>query len=248
MSFFGLSRLFRSAVGDGSALSTSSTPSVKQEILEVPDIFSSLKASDEFSDRTLAMLLARALPICHIKSPEVIIMGAQSSGKTKIIISMVFYYLLTTEGFSEDMGNVLLQIFRTGGSMVTMRPIHVYLSNDSPVESTTCELKIRLHGESADFHTEPELFAAILQEVVGTTALHLEPLQIYINSAQLPNISFTDLPGLTTSDKVFIDNPLHTVKSVVRGLAAQDNNIIVIVETASNAFDLETSHIVPLIK
>ncbi|RYY83750.1 hypothetical protein EON63_10530 [archaeon] len=52
----------------------------------------------DWSAHTLQSLLSQALPLCDIRPPHVIIMGAQSSGKTLLIISMVFYYLKNVRG------------------------------------------------------------------------------------------------------------------------------------------------------
>eukprot|EP01031_Cornospumella_fuschlensis_P035224 gene35224-42670_t len=240
----------------------------------------------DWTAHTLQSLLSQALPSCDIRPPHVIIMGAQSSGKTLLIISMVFYYLKKVQGLTEDMGNKLLRIFKTGSGMVTKRPIEIHLIHlnqgdvDGTVNDGTCRIKLRMHDQEGVYGTaEFDAIYAIYMETTDGPDVFMSPLAIYISSSELPNCSFIDLPGITAVDKVFSDgngvhssstnatsnttsNPsshttagtvaeagkVYTVKSLAARLAAQNNNILVLVETAANAKDLDNCSLLPLLK
>src|SRR5690348_6663413 len=74
---------------------------------------------------TLPELLVKALPDVDIHTPNVLMIGEQSSGKTRMIISLLFYYLIDHPFFQPEMGILLLKLFKTGNSMITRRPTMV---------------------------------------------------------------------------------------------------------------------------
>jgi hypothetical protein len=55
---------------------------------------------------TMAQLLTDIVPDADIHASKVIIVGGQSSGKTKMIISMVFHHLINNPAVTDDMGDV----------------------------------------------------------------------------------------------------------------------------------------------
>ncbi|RYY83751.1 hypothetical protein EON63_10535 [archaeon] len=167
------------------------------------------------------------------------------------------------------MGNKLLRIFKTGSGMVTKRPIEIHLihlnQGDGDGHTTNdgvCMIKVCLHGQEAVYGT-PE-FDAIYTQYIHTTDgpdVYMSSLAVYISSTELPNCSFIDLPGITAVDKVFSDGngvnttnssgeggKAYTVRSLAADLAAQKNNILVLVETAANAKDLDNCSLLPLLK
>ncbi|RYG63138.1 hypothetical protein EON64_16525 [archaeon] len=155
-------------------------------------------------------------------------MGAQSSGKTLLVISMVFCFLTTLHSFSEDMGTELLSIFQSGPGMVTKRPTQVDLvhSDDDAVQ-----LELKLDGQKGEFGSKE--FDAILETCRNTQGLHKEPLYIRISSRGLPNQSFLDLPGLSVDTQHFVDHE-QSLYGLLVDLAKRRNTVIVAVETVAN--------------
>eukprot|EP01039_Chlorochromonas_danica_P009231 gene9231-10192_t len=210
-----------------------------------------------------SLLFVRALPQAAIRSPRLVLLGAQSSGKTRQALGLALHYLLATPGFSDAMGEVLLQIFRTGNQTVTYRPIEINLLNTSSSYYSSspgkdreeeggagggggCSLKMSLDEVEAVFPSPR--FDQLLALFLHSVGHHVSPLRLFLSSPHLPNISFTDLPGLTTTDRPFLDQPRYTVKSLVEEVARDDQNVLVLLETAQNVLDLDTSHIAPMIK
>ncbi|RYH28471.1 hypothetical protein EON65_12065 [archaeon] len=217
----------------------------------LPSLFpnsDNLISIDDWSGRTLSSLITRALPSGQIQPPKVIIMGAQSSGKTLLIISMVFYYLQHVPSLTPDMGERLLSIFRTGTGMVTKRPIEIHLLN---TDTNTCKLKLELSGVTAEFPSAE--FDAILTTNGNTEELHMAPLRVYICAKELPNIDFLDMPGITAEDKQFVDaegitRKPCTVRTLAKSFAEDTNSTIVLVENSILSLDLDNCQLLPLLK
>jgi hypothetical protein len=203
---------------------------------------------------TLAQLLVKKTPDAEINSPHVVVVGSQTAGKTKLIISLVFYHLIDNELFLDDMGEQLLKIFRTGTRMVTRRPTTINLS-----KSSTCKMTINLGGNTAVF-PDAQFFEIIrhIFDQSADTAGHAyeEELRVYISAPGLPNRTFTDLPGLITNDRQLtvdsggVQSGSSSPKSIATLVAQYMQNpstTVVVVEPAS-VEDFETSQISPLLR
>jgi hypothetical protein len=179
---------------------------------------------------TLVDLLVKAFPDSMIQAPKIVIVGSQSSGKTKLIISMIFLSLIQHPHFTDDMGDILLKVFRTGSGLTTRRPIKVSLLHSSDRES--CSIQFRHGNETYDFGN-PLLPAFIdrLHDFSGNEIFE-SPLEITIRAYQLPNIQFTDMPGLRSTDVPLADAPSKTLQTMVEECIANKANTVVAVESA----------------
>ena len=156
-------------------------------------------SNEEFDEVTATMgqLLTRIIPDADIHSSNVIIIGGQSSGKTKMIISMVFHHLIDNPSFTNQMGEKLLKLFRTGEKMVTRRPTEIRFEKALP--GSPCNISLQLGKDSANFDDPKfdEIVAAVHYESVVRDGKAFEgKLKVAICAPDLPNMYFTDLPGL----------------------------------------------------
>lgn len=208
-----------------------------------PDDDDTDSSLDISSDLMLSSYLTRAFPNCKLKSPQVIVMGSQSSGKTMLVISMVFSFLIKIPSFLEDMSRTLLSIFQTGTGMVTKRPILVHLQHSA---DEAVRFKLQLGDQHGEFGSED--FNAILDTCRNTQGLRKQILQIFLSSRDLPNQSFQDLPGLTADTQYFADCPQESLKRHLKSLALQRNTVIIVVETAANAREPSNSRVLSILR
>lgn len=200
------------------------------------------------STATLSQLLTRIIPDANIHCPNVIIVGAQSSGKTKMIISMVFHHLIDNKSVTDEMGEKLLKIFRTGEKMVTRRPTKIqFVKTDA---GSPCNIKLSLGAESAQY-AEP-LFDQIIDSVHEESKTRdgrafVGELVVTILAPDLPSMTFTDLPGLITDDREIADEEDMSIRKMVKKYMRKLNTTLVVVEPASTE-DFETSQVAPLLK
>lgn len=215
-----------------------------EESVDVPE------ADFDSSTATLSQLLTRIIPDADIHCPNVIIVGGQSSGKTKMIIGMVFHHLIKNSSFTNEMGEKLLKIFQTGEKMVTRRPTKIQFVKTNA--GSPCKISLCLGKESADF-AHPD-FDRIVESV------HVESLtkdgrafggelKVTIEAPGLPSMTFTDLPGLITEDRAVSDSDEEnmSIRKMVRKYMRKLNTTLVVVEPASTE-DFETSQVVPLLR
>eukprot|EP01032_Pedospumella_encystans_P032112 gene32112-36254_t len=169
------------------------------------------------STATLSQLLTRIIPVANIHCPNVIIVGAQSSGKTKMVISMVFHHLIDNKSVTDEMGEKLLKIFRTGEKMVTRRPTKIqFLKTDA---GSPCNIKLSLGAQSAQY-AEP-LFDQIIDGVHEESKTRdgrafVGELVVTILAPDLPSMTFTDLPGLITEDREIADEEDMSIRKMVK--------------------------------
>lgn len=197
---------------------------------------------------TLVDLLVKAFPDSMIEAPKIVIVGSQSSGKTKLIISMIFSSLIQHPHFTDDMGDILLRVFRTGVGLTTRRPIKVNLLHSS--DQNNCSINFRYGSESFDFG-DPNLLNFIdgLHDFSGNEIFE-SPLEITIRAYQLPNIQFTDMPGLRSKDVSLEDSPSKTLKGLVTEWIENGANTVIAVESAMqfSSGGADTSLLYPLIE
>lgn len=148
---------------------------------------------------TLPQKICKAFPdIAYaINSPNVILVGPQCAGKTKLMISLIFHHLVDKEFFTDEIGERLLKLFPTGSTMATRRPTTVHLS--SQMDSDNCRVRLELGNQSAEF-SNIDQFDALLnamdaQSRAKNNSAFMEEVVISIYATTLPNVSFTDLPG-----------------------------------------------------
>eukprot|EP01035_Chromulina_nebulosa_P025605 gene25605-33434_t len=200
---------------------------------------------------TLPQKICKAFPdIAYaINSPNVILVGPQCAGKTKLMISLIFHHLVDKDFFTDEIGERLLKLFPTGSTMATRRPTTVHLS--SQMDSDNCRVRLELGNQSAEF-SNIDQFDALLdamdaQSRAKNNSAFMEEVVISIYAKTLPNVSFTDLTGLRTIDQPLCDAETTTIKSLVCEYMRRPETIIFAVESAS-CQDYSTSHIVPLMK
>jgi hypothetical protein len=163
-----------------------------------------------------------------------------------LIISLVFYHLIDNEHFTDEMGEQLLKIFRTGTRMVTRRPTTINLSKNSE-----CKMTINL-GRDTAVYPEPKFFE-IIRHIFDQSAdaaghAYEEELRVYISAPGLPNRTFTDLPGLITNDRQLTGSAAHkSIATLVAEYMKNPSTTVVAVEPAS-VEDFETSQISPLLR
>jgi hypothetical protein len=194
---------------------------------------------------TLPELFAKVVPAVHLAIPSVLVLGEQSSGKTRLIISLIFYYLIDHPLLSDEMGISLLKLFRTGQSMVTRRPTTVKL-----IHSVDESINITLLFQQRQYEFGTAEFMQLIEELSSSHPGELfeEEIVIQIVTNNVPDLVFTDYPGITTEDKVLCDSGEgKTLKGLIEEKVQQPYNTLVIVEPASRE-DFSTSHIYPLLQ
>jgi hypothetical protein len=198
---------------------------------------------------TMAQLLTDIVPDADIHASNVIIVGGQSSGKTKMIISMVFHHLINHPAVTDDMGEKLLKLFRTGEKMVTRRPTTICFAK-TPCGSP-CQISLNFEEENANFD-EPK-FDDIVNRVHAESRVRdrrafEEELRVKIAAPGLPNMCFTDLPGLVTDDREVFDSAEGlTIRELVKRYMRRPQTTLVVVEPAATE-DFDTSQVAPLLR
>jgi len=87
------------------------------------------KKKFDVQNATLHQLLTKLISDADITCPNVIVVGQQSSGKTKMIINMVFHHLINNEHVTDAIGIKLLEIFRTGKNHRTVVVVLFYFTS-----------------------------------------------------------------------------------------------------------------------
>lgn len=259
---FGFSWLFRSqdAEDDESSLDLSSSQMELDESATFATPPSVPPPPKDKIKKTIPELLVQILPDVDIHAPNVLMLGEQSSGKTRMIISLLFYYIIDHPLFTADMGELLLKLFKTGNSMVTRRPTTVRFlhavsnsglstSSSSSQPNDTLDISLTFEGQLVHYHSQTESFRQLIEQLSVhplADALFEAEVVITIRAHNVPNITFTDFPGLTTDDRTFSDSG-RSLKGLIKEKMRQTHNTLVIVEPSSRE-DLNTSHICPLLE
>ena len=193
----------------------------------------------------LAQLMTKVIPDADVECSNVIVIGAQSCGKTKLINSMIFHHLIDNPSFTDEMGDILLKLSSTGKNMITRRPIEINF-----MKAVTSNISLQLGNNRSNFN-EPG-FDQIINQVHSESIqqngkAYMEKLIITIFASNLPHMKFTDLPGLITEDCELSDMKGLTIRALVEQYMRTPNTTIIVVEPASNE-ELATSQVVPLIR
>jgi hypothetical protein len=176
-------------------------------------------------------------------------MGAQTAGKTKMIISLVFHHLIDNEYFDRNMGEQVLKIFQTGRSMVTRRPTTVELScsnENNDDKGNKCILRISLNGETAEYG-DGDNFEMMVNRLCAESSdeerrVYNEEVKLIVCAKGLPNITFTDLPGLVNTSYLS-----YVVRRLVNSYVIRKDTTIVVVESALTE-DYDTSLPITLLR
>lgn len=175
--------------------------------------------------------LVQAFPDASIQAPKIVIVGSQSSGKTKLIISMIFTYLIKHPAFTDSMGTSLLKIFPTGKKLTTRRPVTVRLVHCQ--QPDVCNIELSHENNSIAFgHPGFDRFIEQLNNY-SSNEIFETPLLITIVANSLPNMQFTDMPGLTsTAIELKNTHQPKTVENLVEEWMSNVHNTVVVVESA----------------
>jgi hypothetical protein len=200
------------------------------------------------STATMAQLLTRIIPDADIHCSNVIIIGGQSSGKTKMIISMVFHHLVENKSVTDQMGEKLLKLFRTGEKMVTRRPTKICFVK-APTGSP-CQISLRFGTEYAnldDPNFEKIVDTVHNESLVRDGRAFEGELRVTVTAPGLPTMTFTDLPGLITDDREVADAEDVTIRKLVKRYMRQPGTTLVVVEPAATE-DFDTSQVAPMMR
>ena len=230
---------------DNELMKTESNNTSKQLI---PSDYNIMDCDGEHSEKVtenLAQLMTKVIPDADVECSNVIVIGAQSCGKTKLINSMIFHHLVDNPFFTDEMGDVLLKLSSTGKNMITRRPIEINF-----MKAVTSNISLQLGNNRSNFN-EPG-FDQIINQVHSESIqqngkAYMEKLIITIFASNLPHMKFTDLPGLITEDCELSDMKGLTIRALVEQYMRTPNTTIIAVEPASNE-ELATSLVVPLIR
>jgi hypothetical protein len=183
------------------------------------------------------------LPISEIK-----VVGVQSSGKSSTLKRIIG-----------------LDILPTGDVMITRTPIKIRLIHIAKMNSTLLKLSKQLNGKLENIHTveiisndkdkenklnEFKTFVSNATDEItgGKYIVSNIPLFIDIHSNKVPNLSFTDLPGIimtALSDKGQAENLPEQIKNLIKEELLIPNSIALVVIRSGN--DLETDPGIALI-
>jgi len=149
---------------------------------------------------TLAQKICRTFPDAAINSPNVVIVGAQNVGKTKLILSLVSHHLIDKDFFTDAIEAKILKLFFTGSEMATRRPTTVNFSSDT--DSDSCVIRLEMGNKHAEFSDDGdnEALDNLLNQIEAQSKensenAYGEEVVLSICAPTLPNINFTDLPG-----------------------------------------------------
>ena len=207
--------------------------------------------TDTKSDKTLLQFADKVteiscqLNIDSIPIPQLIVVGAQSSGKSSLINKLVGYDLLPI-----------------GESMVTRTPIHIRLHHAGDTETGTATLSVLDNGtlktvyrmaiddKTCKMDGMQANIASITDKItLNKFSISKTPIFIDINSPRVTNISFVDLPGLVTiacTDKGQSETIVNDIKDLIGSQLSKQNTIVMVVVQSKN--DLETDIGLALVK
>lgn len=217
--------------------------------MEVDEVVVPFVPQAEETEHTLCELASMAFPDGNFAPLHTIVVGDASTGKTMLVLSLVLQQLEKDASCTDEMKSAILQVLPTGAKLTTRRPTEVHLKRQAgqcsmtlrlPVEKITCKIG---HDDGDTF---PFLFER-LNRFHGDE-IFKEPLVIEITSAFVPNLKFTDLPGLRRGGNEFHICDPHTgktieprtgLKDLYREMMFNPDNSVVIIDTAGPNSDIE---------
>ena len=118
------------------------------------------------------------------------------------------------------------------------------------IHSVDESINITLLFQQRQYEFGTAEFMQLIEELSSSHPGELfeEEIVIQIVTNNVPDLVFTDYPGITTEDKVLCDSGEgKTLKGLIEEKVQQPYNTLVIVEPASRE-DFSTSHIYPLLQ
>jgi dynamin 1-like protein len=195
------------------------------------------------ADKINELLLKYSCDTDKIDIPKMKVVGTQSSGKTSLINNMIGYNALPT-----------------GDNMVTRTPLHLRLHTQlgseylslSVIEDGNLVEKLRM--SLGELSANPnKLKTSIMEETTKITGTEFTisdiPLFLDLYGSKLPNLSFTDLPGLITipkTDKGQPESLPYDIEKLVESEISHENTIVLVVIESKP--DLETDLGLALVK
>lgn len=113
-----------------------------------------------------------------LQLPSIVVIGSQSSGKSSVLEAIVGHEFLPK-----------------GSNMVTRRPIELTLINTPGIAAEYGEFPALGLGKITDFNQIQKTLTDLNLAVPETEAISDEPIQLYIYSPTVPDLTLIDLPG-----------------------------------------------------
>lgn len=172
-----------------------------------------------------------------IDLPQIVVVGAQSSGKSSVLESLVGFDFLPRGSGVVTRSPILIQLNK-------LKPIHQIPSNPTIPPSTPDRWVEFIHAPDKKFTSESEIQAEIIAETerVAGKNKRLTPTALIMKvfSKDVVDLTLIDLPGLT---KVPVGDQPHDIEKLVRAMILsyieKQNTIILAVHPANT--DLATS-------
>lgn len=206
-----------------------------------------------YSSQSLLTLLSKAFPDVPIAQPHINLLGQQSSGKTMMILRLLFHFLSSCPGLQDVHSQRLTRIFPTGRDTVTRRPVTISLIRSEIAMQFRMSIKYKGQEIALDAENMKE-FDSLLDTIYPTNqmkAFFQEPmtLEIVAQGDQMANLTFTDLPGLysdhTEQKLQDADESCQYVRDIILEYLHNPNVICFVTEQAS--IDEKNSSIIQLI-
>lgn len=174
--------------------------------------------------------------------PQLVVVGAQSSGKSSVLNSIM-----------------TMDILPTGKNMVTRTPLKIRLVKLNNGEKSYVCFENEEHDQIDIDHPLPSTeqiknirkrIKRKTKEIAGESMnIHEKPISFTIFSPSVPNLSLVDLPGLTMvarTDKGQPEDIKKRIENLVKSYINKDNNIVLTIMQAKE--DLETDIGLHLVK
>jgi hypothetical protein len=184
----------------------------------------------------------------EIEIPHMVVVGSQSSGKSSILNSILGMDILPTGTNMVTRCPIQLELIQTKSDIKAS--FGSYNTSDGSWQNIK-EICIKYPNPTNEQRTE---ILATIQEITQKTAgngmnISFEPIHIRIYSPNIPNLSLTDLPGLTMvacTDKGQPKNIKEQIRSLIGKYISVKSSIILAVMPART--DIEADIALDLIK
>jgi hypothetical protein len=117
----------------------------------------------------------------YIKLPRVVVVGTQSAGKSSLLEQIVG-----------------IDCLPRGSGVVTRRPLEIRLIYDPSITHPYGEFKEVPDKKFTDFEKVKSVINELTDKVCGSSKNIVDnPIILYVRSANSPNLTLVDLPGIT---------------------------------------------------
>lgn len=181
----------------------------------------------------------------HISIPQLVTVGAQSSGKSSLINSILCLDILPTDSKMCSRCPVKLELTYHNSSNILISigsyEYTLFKPNKSfDLTSITCDNQTIIKNAILQFQN---------QHAGSSLNISNDEIVIRISSNQMPNLTIIDLPGMISlhqSDKGQSESIVDDIKELIKHYIIQKNTIILAIMPAR--VDLETDHSLAFIK